>query len=245
MTDILFEPSFYLTLKVSTLSMLLQFFIGIPIGLYLAGRKTIFKQLLDIVISLPMIFPPMALGFFLLLVLGKKGIIGKTILGAFNTKIIFSFWGVLIAVFIVGLPFMVKSVQSARKQLSHSIEEAALTLGKSKYTIIYRVILPNLKQGILTGLLLAFGRSLGEVGISLMLGGNIIGRTETLSLAIYNAVFDGNFALATRLSVFLSSIATLVLIIINISSRESKWFNIRRNRYLLRLSELKHIHFKL
>ncbi len=241
MTDILFEPSFYLTLRVSLLSMLLQLIVGIPVGLYLAGRKTIVKQLVDIVISLPMIFPPMALGFFLLLVLGKKGIVGKTMLDIFNTKIIFSFWGVLIAVFIVGMPFMVKSVQSARKQLPDSIIEAALTLGKSKYTIIYRVILPNIKQGILTGLLLAFGRSLGEVGISLMLGGNIIGRTETLSLAIYNAVFDGNFALATRLSVFLSLIATVVLLIINLSSRENKLLNGGRKKYLHGLSELSHM----
>ncbi len=224
MIETIFEPSFFLTVKVSLLSMLLQLLIGIPLGLYIAGKKSLFKQLLDIAISLPMIFPPMALGFFLLLILGRKGVIGKAILEYFDTKIIFSFWGVLIAVFIVGLPFMVKSVQSARKQLSSSIVEAALTLGKSKFTIICRVILPNIKQGILTGLLLAFGRSLGEVGISLMLGGNIIGRTETLSLAIYNAVFDGNYELATRLSIFLSIIATCVLLIINLSSGQLKQF---------------------
>ncbi len=223
MLDTIFEPSFFLTLKVSLLSMLLQLLVGIPLGLYISGKRNVFKHFLDIAISLPMVFPPMALGFFLLLIFGKKGFLGNAILALFDTKIIFSFWGVLIAVFVVGLPFMVKSVQSARKQLPTSIVEAALTLGKSKFTIIYRVILPNIKQGILTGLLLAFGRSLGEVGISLMLGGNIIGRTETLSLAIYNAVFDGNYELATRLSIFLSIIATLVLVIINVSTSQLTW----------------------
>ncbi len=236
MFDTIFEPSFYLTLKVSLLSMLLQLLVGIPLGLYISTKKNIFKYFLELAISLPMIFPPMALGFFLLLIFGKKGFLGNAILTLFHTKIIFSFWGVLIAVFIVGLPFMVKSVQSARQQLAPSIIEAALTLGKSKFSIIYRVILPNIKQGILTGLLLAFGRSLGEVGISLMLGGNIIGRTETLSLAIYNAVFDGNYELATRLSIFLSIIATLVLIIIKISSSQLKWSHFLKERKLFNQS---------
>ncbi len=236
MFDTIFEPSFHLTLKVSLLSMLLQLLVGIPLGLYISGKRNVFKHVLDIAISLPMVFPPMALGFFLLLIFGKRGFLGKTLLTLFDTKIIFSFWGVFIAVFVVGLPFMVKSVQSARKQLPTSIVEAALTLGKSKFTIVYRVILPNIKQGILTGLLLAFGRSLGEVGISLMLGGNIIGRTETLSLAIYNAVFDGNYELATRLSIFLSIIATLVLVIINISSSQFKCPKILKERKLFKRS---------
>lgn len=215
MIELITSQSFLLTIKVSAISLVLQFVVGVPIGLYIAGRKTILNRFTEIVVTLPMIFPPMALGFFLILAFGKNGLIGEFLLSAFNFKIIFSFWGVLIAVFLVGLPFMVKSVQSARQQLSPSIVEAAQTLGKGKFVILYRIILPNIKQGIITGLLLAFGRSLGEVGISLMLGGNIIGRTETLSLAIYNAVFEGDFELATKLSILLSGLAVIVILISN------------------------------
>lgn len=216
MIELLTATPVILTIEVSALNILLQLLIGIPVGLYIAQEKNIFRKIVDIFVSLPMIFPPMALGFFLLLVLGKNGIVGKYLLDFFNMKIIFSFGGVLIAVFTVGFPFMVKSVQSARQQLSSSIVEAALTLGKSKTIITWKVILPNIKKGIITGLLLSFGRSLGEVGISLMLGGNIIGKTETLSLAIYNAVFEGNFAVAAKLSILLSCMAIIVLLILNV-----------------------------
>ena len=213
MHELITSQPFLLTLKVSAISMVLQFAAGVPLGLCLADRNTIMCRVAEILVTLPMIFPPMALGFFLILIFGKNGLIGGFLIKVFDFKITFSFWGVLIAVFVVGLPFMVKSVQSARHQLSLSIFEAAQTLGKSKLTILLRVILPNIKTGIVTGLLLAFGRSLGEVGISLMLGGNIIGRTETLSLAIYNAVFEGNFELATGLSVLLFVLAIGVIIL--------------------------------
>ncbi len=221
MRDLISSQSFILTLEVSLISLALQFVLGLPLGLYVSGKKGIIKSIVEFAVTLPMIFPPMAMGFFLLLVFGKNGWIGSMLLNAFDFKIIFTFWGVLIAVFIVGLPFMVKSVQSARQQLDASLIEAAQTLGKNKMLILFRVILPNIKGGIITGLLLAFGRSLGEVGISLMLGGNIIGRTETLSLAIYNAVFEGNFALATKLSILLSVLAGMVLIILNTSTSEN------------------------
>jgi len=192
--------------------------VGLPLGLLLSGKKNVFTNILDIAITLPMIFPPMAMGFFLLVVLGKNGIVGKFMMTVFQQKIIFTFWAVLIAVFTVGLPFMVKSVQSARQQMDKSIVEAASTLGKSRLAILFRLILPNIKGGIVTGMLLSFGRSLGEVGISLMLGGNIIGRTETLSLAIYNAVFEGDFETAAKLSFILSVIAVIVLVGLNLTN---------------------------
>jgi len=215
MVELLTYPAVLLTLKVSAISMVLQCVIGVPVGLYLAGERSIGRQVADIAVSLPMIFPPMALGFFLLLVFGKNGMVGSFILSVFGTKIIFSFWGVLIAVFTVGFPFMAKSVQASRQQLDQTLIDAACTLGKSNWQIVWYVVLPNIKKGIVAGLLLSFGRSLGEVGISLMLGGNIINRTETLSLAIYNAVFEGDFEKASQLSALLTAISVAVLIIIN------------------------------
>jgi molybdate transport system permease protein len=209
------HPAIELTLRVTVVALLLQLLIGVPLGLYLAGKRNHFRQCIEIAVTLPMVFPPMALGFFLLLLLGKNGPVGGWLMECFQFKIIFTYWGLLVAVFTVGLPFMVKSVQSARQQMQESLIEAASTLGKTKTSIIYHVIIPNIRGGIVTGLLLSFGRSIGEVGISLMLGGNIIGRTETLSLAIYNAVFDGDFQRATVFSILLSIMAIIVLLVLN------------------------------
>ncbi len=232
MSDILTGAPLQLTLKVSAISVLLQFLVGIPIGLFIAGRTSPLRRIVDIVATLPMIFPPMALGFFLLLLFGKNGFIGASLFQIFGFRMIFSFWGILFAAFIVGFPFMVKSVQAARRQMDETIVEAGVTLGKSPMTILFRVILPNIRGGVITGLLLAFGRSLGEVGISLILGGNIIGRTETLSLAIYNAVFDGDFQLAARLSVLLSLLAITVILLLNGTYYRSFFLNvIHRSRF--------------
>ncbi len=215
----LLHPAIGLTLKATLLALFLQLLIGLPLGLYLAGKKNLLKSVVELIVTLPMIFPPMALGFFLLLLLGKNGCIGGFVLKVFGFKIIFTFWGVLIAVFVVGLPFMVKSVQSARQQMSSSLIEAAATLGKTRTQTLLRVVLPNIKNGVVTGLLLSFGRSVGEVGITLMLGGNIIGRTETLSLAIYNGVFEGEFFRAAVFSIILSVIAIIVLLALNMLNK--------------------------
>lgn len=218
-SDYLMHPAIGLTLRLTLLALALQLLAGLPLGLYLAGRKSPMKSIVEIITTLPMIFPPMALGFFLLLVLGKNGFIGHFIIKVFAFKIIFTSWGVLVAVFVVGLPFMVKSVQAARQQMDSSLIEAAATLGKTGTQTLLKVILPNIQNGIITGLLLSFGRSVGEVGISLMLGGNIIGRTETLSLAIYNAVFEGEFLRAAIFSIILSVIAIVVLLVLNMVNK--------------------------
>jgi molybdate transport system permease protein len=218
-SDYLFHPAIGLTLKVTLPALALQLITGLPLGLYLAGKKSLAKDILEIITTLPMIFPPMALGFFLLLLLGKNGVIGGFLMKLLDLKIIFTSLGVLTAVYVVGLPFMVKSVQAARQQMDGSLNEAAATLGKTRTETLLRVTLPNIKHGIMAGLLLAFGRSIGEVGISLMLGGNIIGRTETLSLAIYNAVFEGEFTKAAIFSAVLSLIAILMLLFLNMVNK--------------------------
>lgn len=213
-------PPVVLTVKVAFFAMLLQLLAGIPLGLVLAGRKKILFSILDIVITIPMIFPPMALGCWCMMLLGRHGFLGQFILSVFNVKILFTSNGVLLAATLVGLPFMVKSVQAARQQMDDAIIGAAYSLGKNRLFVFFTIVLPNIRNGIIAGVLLAFGRSLGEVGISMMLGGNIIGRTETLSLAIYNAVLEGDFHRAGILSLILSVIAGVVLIALNILNRK-------------------------
>lgn len=153
-------PAIGLTIKDTLMALLMQRFIGLPIGLYVSGKKNMTKNIVEIIVTLPMIFPPMALGFFLLLILGKNGLIGNLIFRSFHFKIIFSYWGVLAATFILGLPFMVKSVQDAKQQMDTSLTEAAATLGKTRFSTMVNGILPNIKNGIIAGMLLSFGRSI-------------------------------------------------------------------------------------
>ncbi len=129
-TDYLTHPAIALTLKVTMLALILQLAAGLPLGLYLAGKKSPAKTIVEIITTLPMIFPPMALGFFLLLILGRNGPVGHLLMEVFAFKIIFTPSGVLVAVFVVGLPFMVKSVQAARQQMDGTLIEAAATLGR-------------------------------------------------------------------------------------------------------------------
>ncbi|MDC7125328.1 MAG: ABC transporter permease subunit [Spirochaetales bacterium] len=191
----------------------LNLVIGSLTGVYLARHNSIFSRIIDILVSLPMVFPPIAMGFFLLLVFGRNSFLGRW-LDTINLSVIFSAAGVLLAAFIAGFPLMVKSVKTSASALDDSILEMAELQGASRTQIILYIIIPNIRMGIFSGLTLSSGRALGEVGMTLMLGGNIIGKTETISLAIYNSVFDGNFDRAMFLSVVLAVTAIILFMLI-------------------------------
>ena len=195
-----------LSLKTAAITLPLHLAAGILSGYFLSGKKSVFGIIADAFITLPLVFPPIATGFLLLLLLGRNGWIGSPLL-ALGTEIIFSRNGVFIASFIAGLPLVVKSVQAAIAEMNPSISEAAWTLGKSRFKTYLFVVLPAIRHSVFTGLILSLGRSFGEVGITLMLGGNIVGKTETVSLAIYNAVFEGNFEKAAFFSILLGIIS--------------------------------------
>ena len=178
---------------------------------YLSGKKSLFKSIIDLLVSIPIVFPPIALGFVLLLILGKNGFIGKHFY-MHGIEIVFSLYGVIIASFIAGLPLVVKPIQSAIDEQTSLYAEASYTLGKGRFATLIHVVLPNIKKVIITALFLGLGRSLGEVGITLMLGGNIVGKTDTLSLAIYNYAFGGEPQKALILSALLGLLSTLIFI---------------------------------
>ncbi len=192
-----------LSLKIGFFTIFLHLIFGIALAYYLSGKKTFFKNIVDIFVTIPIVFPPIAIGLFLLLLFGKNGAIGS-FLGMFDIEIIFTQTGVLIASFIAGLPLVVKPIQSGIEEQSKQFAEASYILGKSKLETLFYVILPNIKKIILTALFLGFGRSLGEVGITLMIGGNIIGKTDTISLSIYNYAFSGEIEKAIILSIILA-----------------------------------------
>jgi len=201
----------FLSLKTVGFSLVLFMVLGIPLS-YLLSKKTLpYKWVWEALVTLPLIFPPIAIGFLLLLLLGKKGWIGAYFY-ALDIRFIFEFKGLVIAGFIAGLPLMVKPLQSVIEAFPKAISEAAYLSGKSEFQTFLHVVLPCIKPSLIAALLIASARALGEVGITLMLGGNIIGKTDTISLAIYNAVFDGEYELAIVLCGVLIAISVAVFI---------------------------------
>ena len=207
----LFDPLF-LSIKVVLCQGALLIIFGLALAYYLAFGKAKFKAILEMIVTFPLIFPPIATGFLLLYLLGKNGIVGK----ALNLEIIFSFKALVLAAFIASLPLFVKPVASALGSLSKSLSEAAYSLGKDKFQTAIFVLFPCVAKSVAAAFILAISRGLGEVGITLILGGNIIGKTDTISLAIYNAVYDGKSDEALVLSVVLVVLSFILFGIINL-----------------------------
>lgn len=212
------EPTI-LSIKTVGVSFIAFVCIGIPLAYLLSIKKLRLRWLLDTAVTLPLIFPPIAVGFFLLLMLGKNSVIG-TFFSKFDISFIFSFYGLVIAGFVSGLPLMVKPLQSAIEAFPKSIKEASYLSGKGRFYTLIFVILPVIKKSLLACLIIASARAMGEVGITLMLGGNIIGKTDTISLAIYNAVFDGEHDLAMLLSGILIVVSLSFFIVLNFLQKE-------------------------
>ena len=207
----LFDPLF-LSVKVVLCQGALLIIFGLALAYYLAFSKAKFKAILEMIVTFPLIFPPIATGFLLLYLLGKNGIVGK----ALNLEIIFSFKALVLAAFIASLPLFVKPVASALGSLSKSLSEAAYSLGKDKFQTAIFVLFPCVAKSVAAAFILAISRGLGEVGITLILGGNIIGKTDTISLAIYNAVYDGKSDEALVLSLVLVVLSFILFGIINL-----------------------------
>lgn len=200
----------WLTFKVSAWVLALHACAGLALGYALSIRRWPGKAALDALVTVPLVFPPMALGFVLLLLLGRRGPLGGLLQSCCDVSLVFSLPGVILAAFIAGLPLVVKPVQAALEGLNARMAEVARTLGKREWEIALFVLLPNVRRALMTGLILGLGRSLGEVGITLMLGGNIAGRTNTLSLEIYNAVFAADYARGIVLTGLLALASLLV-----------------------------------
>lgn len=211
LTSLLDEPAIAhalgLTAEVALATLVLHLFAGLALGYLLSRPRWLGRGLLDGLVTLPLVVPPVATGFLLLVLFGRQGPLGAWLSEAWSMEVVFSFWGVLIASFIAGLPLVVKPVQSALENVSARLSEAARVLGKGELEIFLRVLLPNIRGPLVAGLILGLGRSLGEVGITLMLGGNVAGRTTTVSLEIFNAVGNGEFERAALMSLLIGLVS--------------------------------------
>lgn len=204
----------WLTARIMLLTAPLLLILGVAFGYYLSRGRSRLTSLLDFLLSLPLVLPPIATGFGLLVLLGRHGPLGRLLGSWLGVEVIFSFWGVLAAAVVAGLPLMVKPVQAAVRGEVLRFMETSAVLGKSEAVTFLRVVLPCIRKSVLAGLFLALGRAMGEVGVTLMLGGNIVGRTNTVSLEIYNAVFTGEFERAAALSLLLGAIALGILLLL-------------------------------
>ncbi|MFN3247415.1 MAG: molybdate ABC transporter permease subunit, partial [Leptonema sp. (in: bacteria)] len=170
--------SFFLSLKLAFFTTILLLFISIPISYFLAYAKFRFKAILEAFISLPVVLPPTVVGFYLLIFLSKNGILGSLWERLFGNPLIFRFEGILIASVVFSLPFMVHPLTAGFRSVNKSLIEASYTLGKSKLTTLFKIIIPNIKYSFITGIVLTFIHTVGEFGVVLMVGGSIEGETK-------------------------------------------------------------------
>lgn len=201
----------WISSRTAIVATIITFFLGITAAWFMITKKGRFKVFFDAVFTLPMVLPPTVLGFFLLLLFGKNGPIGK-VLFALGVKIIFSWQATVIAATVVSFPLMYKTTCGALEQIDINILNAARTLGLSEWKIFWTITLPLAWPGIAAGTVLSFARALGEFGATLMVAGNIPGKTQTIPIAIYFAVESGDMptALYWVLIIFLLSLSIIL-----------------------------------
>ncbi|MCC5910120.1 MAG: molybdate ABC transporter permease subunit [Clostridiaceae bacterium] len=213
----------YLSLKIAFYSTLITAFVGIPLGWLLARGRFIGRNILSSIVTLPMVLPPTVLGYYLLIMIGRQSFIGRWLQNTFNINLVFTWQGAVLAATIVSLPLMIQAVQSSIESVDKNLEDVARTLGKSELVIFFRITLPLAWQGIFAGTVLAFARAMGEFGATLMVAGNIPGKTQTLSIAIYDAVQGGNYQQANFLVMLISVITIISLLLLNRFTHIRRW----------------------
>lgn len=201
-----------LTLKVAGWATLLATIAGVLIAYALARLRFPGREVLDAVMTLPMVMPPTVLGYYILVLVGRRGPIGAWLEENFGVSLIFTWQGAVIASSVVALPLVYKAAATAFEGVDRQLEQAARILGKSEWAVFFRVTLPLAWPGILAGAMLGFARALGEFGATLMVAGNIPGRTQTLSIAIYDAVEAGRDNVANFLVMITSIVCITILV---------------------------------
>ncbi|MFJ9448743.1 molybdate ABC transporter permease subunit [Herbaspirillum sp. NPDC101397] len=201
-----------LSLKVAGWATVLNLFFGVAAAYGLSRWRSPLRDLIDSILTLPLVLPPTVLGYYLLVLFGKRGTFGAWLSGM-GIELVFTWQGAVVASTIVAFPLVLKSARAAFENVDKQLENAARVLGVSEAGVFFRVSLPLAARGIAAGVLLAFARALGEFGATLMIAGNLPGRTQTLSVAIYEAVQAGDDSTATLLVVITSVTCVAVLLI--------------------------------
>jgi len=210
-----------LSLKVAFVATLINIVIGIPIAYILARRDFLFKNIIETVITLPLVLPPTVVGFYLLFLFGTRGLIGGFLENTFGVSVVFTWYAAVLASQIVSMPLMIRAAKAAISSVDAEYENVSYTLGKSRISTIFQVTLPLAKRGIIAGMVLSFCRALGEFGATIMVAGNIPEKTTTMPVAIYSAFYsseDGKLYFFVALLTIISFSATLI-----VNRMETRW----------------------
>jgi molybdate transport system permease protein len=205
----------WLSLRVAVISTAIALATGLWIAYILANRNFKGKEALDAAVTLPLVLPPTVLGYYLLVLIGRASPFGKAWEAVFGAPLVFTWKAAVVAALLHSLPLLVKSARAAFESVDRTYERAARNLGASEWKLFWRVTLPLARRSIFAASALAFARSLGDFGVTLMVAGNIPGRTQTAAVAIYDAYESGNNTLALALVLVLSAVALAILSIAN------------------------------
>lgn len=201
-----------LTLKVASLATLFSFLAGVILAILMSRFRFRGRDWLDAVLTLPLVLPPTVLGYYLIVLWGRNGLLGRFLYETLGISLMFTWQGAVIASTVVSFPLVFKSARASFESVDQNLEKAARTLGSSEIAVLLRVSLPLAWRGIMAGAMLSFARAMGEFGATLMIAGNLPGKTQTLSLAVYSAVQAGKDDLATTLVLITSLVCVLVLV---------------------------------
>jgi molybdate transport system permease protein len=201
-----------LSLRVAVLATVVNALVGVPLAYLLARRRFAGRAVLDLLVTLPLVLPPTVTGYYLIVLLGRRGWLGAPLYAATGWTIAFTWYAAVVAATVMALPLLVRTARAAIESVDRDLEKAAYTLGRSEWRTALEVTLPLARNGILAGLVLAFARALGEFGATLMLAGNIPGKTATVPLAIYTAVQTGEQSTVLVLVAILTALSCVVLV---------------------------------
>jgi molybdate transport system permease protein len=212
-----------LSLRVAVVSTVIVVTAGTLLAFLLARTKSLGMEALDVALTLPLVLPPTVTGYLLLILFGVNGYIGRHLFEATGYSIIFTWHGAVLASSVVALPLMVKIARAAFEAVDETLVLASYTMGRSKLYTFFKVVLPLSRKGVYAGAVLSFARALGEFGATLMVAGNIPGKTETMPLAIYSCAASGEWDRAGIMALFFVAVSALFLFITNGLLRGKKW----------------------
>jgi molybdate transport system permease protein len=215
-------PAFKLSLLVVSLATVLIGVVGTALGFVLAKRQFRAKELCDALLTLPMVLPPTVTGYYLILLLGRHGLLGRYLYALTGWTLAFTWEAAVVAAGVMALPIMVKSARAALESVDARYEMVSFSLGKGELETFFRVTLPLAFRGLMAGIVLSFARALGEFGATLMLAGNIPGKTQTMPLAIFEAFISGEDRQAQSLALILTFTSIVTIYFTNILTRPPK-----------------------
>lgn len=203
--------SLKLSVQIASIATVFIMVAGISVAYFLAMKRFKGKEFLDVLLTLPLVLPPTVTGYYLIVLFGRNGIIGRPVYEWTGWSIMFTWHAAVLASFVVALPLMIKTTRAAIESVNKNLIYASYTLGRTEWETAVRVILPLSKKGIIAGAVLSFARAMGEFGATLMIAGNIPGKTNTMPLSIYSLASSGDWSKANILVVLLTIISGLFL----------------------------------